>query len=138
MPRLGDDGSEVAQPMHDFDVDVDVRHEVQRGMDVCRDVTGRERCPAPVVDVDPVRRRRGQFVSVDRGVGARDERPRVRVGGRFAGEVSGVEFLEGGVDVVRVEQDLRHDPFVGVDLEDVKHLGVERLGRWSGPRIAYD
>ena len=30
-----------------------------------------------------------------------------RVGGRFAGEVPGVEFLEGGVDVVEVERDDR-------------------------------
>ena len=29
----------------------------------------------------------------------------LRVGGRFAGEVAGVEFLEGGVDVVEVEHD---------------------------------
>ena len=41
---------------------------------------------------------------VERGVGLRDDRPGVRVGGRFAGEVSGVELLEGGVDVVEVEQ----------------------------------
>ena len=32
-----------------------------------------------------------------------NDRPCARVGGRFAGEVSGVEFLEGGVDVVEVE-----------------------------------
>ena len=52
----------------------------------------------------------------------------MRVGGRFAGEVAGVEFGEGGVDVVEVERDARHDPVVGVDLDDAEHLGVERLG----------
>ena len=52
----------------------------------------------------------------------------MRVGGRFAGEVPGVEFLEGGVDVVGVEHDARRDPVVGVDLDDAEHLGVERLG----------
>ena len=51
-----------------------------------------------------------QFVPVERGVGPRDDRPCVRVGGRFAGEVPGVELLEGGVDVVGVERDVRHDP----------------------------
>ena len=51
-----------------------------------------------------------------------DDRPRVRVGGRFAGEVPGVEFLEGGVDVVEIEHDLCRDLFVGVDLDDVDHL----------------
>ena len=57
----------------------------------------------------------------------------MRVGGRFAGEVSGVELLEGGVDVVEVERDACHDPLVGVDLDDAEHLGVERLGPWSRP-----
>ena len=54
-------------------------------------------------------------------------RPRVRVGGRFAGKVAGVEFFEGGVDVVGVEPDARHDPAVGVDLEDAEQLDAERL-----------
>ncbi len=49
-------------------------------------------------------------------------------GGRFAGEVPGIEFLEGSVDVVEVEHDTRRDPVVGVDLDDAEHLGVERLG----------
>ncbi len=59
---------------------------------------------------------------IERGVGLRDDRPRVRMGGRFAGEVPGVEFLEGGVDVVGVEHDVRRDPLVGVDLDDVEDL----------------
>ncbi len=75
----------------------------------------------------------GEFVPVERGVDPCDDRPRVRVGGRFAGEVSGVELLEGGVDVVEVEHDARDDPLVGVDLDDAEHLGVERLGPWSRP-----
>ena len=62
---------------------------------------------------------------VERGVGPRDDRPRVRVGGRFAGEVPGVEFGEGGVDVVEVERDECDDPLVGVDLDDAEHLGDE-------------
>ena len=73
---------------------------------------------ASVVDVHPVRRRLGKFVSVDCGEGPRDDRPCVRVGGSFAGEVPGVEFLESGVDVVGVEQDDADDPVVGVDLDD--------------------
>ena len=38
------------------------------------------------------------------GVRSRDDRPRVGVGGRFAGEIAGVELLEGGVDVVESNQ----------------------------------
>ena len=126
MRRVGDDRSEVAQPMHSLDVDVDVRRDVPRGTDVCGHVTGRESRPAPVVDVYPVRCRRGEFVSVECGVVLRDDRPRVRVAGRFAGEVSGIEFRERGVDVVEVEGDVRRDPVVGVDLDDVEHIGLER------------
>ena len=42
---MGDDRSEVAQPMHSLDVDADVRREVPRGTDVCGQVAGRERRP---------------------------------------------------------------------------------------------
>ena len=58
-------------------------------------------------------------------------------GGRFAGEVSGVEFLEGGVDVVEVERDDRRDPVVGVDLDDGERprCGTPRAAR-RGPSTA--
>ena len=110
------------------------RREVPCGTDVCGQFAGRERHRAAVVDVHPVRCGRGEFVSVERGVGPRDDRPRVRVGGRFAGEVPGVEFREGGVDVVEVEHDARHDPFVGVDLDDAEHLGWNASAAGRGPR----
>ena len=71
MRRMGDDRSEVAQPMHGLDVDAEVWREVPGGAEVCGQVAGRERCPSPVVDVDPVRRRRGEFAPVERGVGPR-------------------------------------------------------------------
>ena len=62
----------------------------------------------------------------------------MRVGGRFAGDVPGIELLEGGVDVVEVEYEAPCDPVVGVDLDDVEHLVVERLGRWRPPRGGHD
>ena len=122
--------------MHSLDVDAEVWREVPRGTDVCGQFTRRERGPPPVVDVHPIRCRRRELVPVERGVALRDDRPRVRVGGRFAGEVSGVEFGEGGVDVVEVERDARRDPLVGVDLDDAEHLGVERLGPLVSAREA--
>ena len=70
----------------------------------------------------------GSSCLLSAAIGLRDDRPRVRVGGRFAGEVAGVEFLEGGVDVVEVERDSRRDPIVGVDLDDAENFDVERLG----------
>ena len=70
MQHLGDDCSEVAQPMHGLDVELRVRREVPRGTEICDHVARRERCQPPVVDVDQVRRRRRQFVPVERGVEA--------------------------------------------------------------------
>jgi hypothetical protein len=40
------------------------------------------------------------------------------VAGCFAGEVAGVEFLEGGVDSFEVKRDVGCHPLVNVDLED--------------------
>ena len=65
---------------------------------------------------------------VERGESTRHDRPCARVGGRFAGEIPGVEFGECSVDVVGVERDDGHDPVVGVDLDDAKYFRKERLG----------
>ena len=61
----------------------------------------------------------------------------MRVGGRFVGEVPGVEFLEGGVDVVDVEHDHRRDPLVGVDLDDAEklHRGTPRAAVRDETRV---
>ena len=124
--------------MHSLDVDFDVLAEFQPGAEVCDQVTGRERCLPSVVDVDAVRRGRRQLVPVECGVAAGDDRPCVRVGGGFAGEVAGVEFRDGGVEVVEVERDDRDDPLVGVDLDDAEHIGEERLGTFvADARIGY-
>ena len=87
---------------------------------------------------DPVRRRRGKFVPVERGVGPRDDRPRVRVGGRFAGEVPSIEFGEGGVDVIKVEHDDAPTIRLSASISMiVKHLDViPGPPRWyRGPRL---
>ncbi len=40
------------------------------------------------------------------------------MGGRFAGEVAGVELGDGGVEVVDVENDACRGSVVGVDLDN--------------------
>ena len=72
-------------------------------------------------------------MTVERGVGLRDDRPRVRVGGRFAGEVSGIELLEGGVDVVEVEHDERRDPLSALISTMRSNSVWNASGRWSRP-----
>jgi len=67
-------------------------------------------------------------MSVGRGVGTRDERPRARVGRRFAGEVPRVEFGDGGLEVVEVEHDDRRDSPVGVELDDNRGIDLSRTG----------
>jgi hypothetical protein len=63
-----------------------------------------------------------------RNESTRDDRPCPRVRRRFAREVPGIEFLEGGVDVVDLEHDERRDLVVGVDLDNVEQFGEEGLG----------
>ena len=63
----------------------------------------------------------------------------MRVGGRFAGEVAGIELRDGGVDVVEVERDPGLDPVVGVDLDYPQEICAERprildIVRVSGTR----
>ena len=55
---------------------------------------------------------------------------------RLAGEVSRLEFLDGGTDVVDVEKDAGCHPAIGVDLDDAEHLGVECVGPLVSPREA--
>ena len=67
-----------------------------------------------------------------RGITSCDDRPCVRVGGRFAGNVARIEFGDGGVEVVEIELTSRYDPFVGVDLDDVKGIVLNRIGIAAG------
>ncbi len=81
-----------------------------------------------MVDGDVVRR--GEFVPVEGGAFPCDGRPRLRVSGGFAGEVTSVEFGEGVVEIVEVERHDCREPLVGVDLDDLQDIiEVERLGR---------
>ena len=45
--------------MHGLDVGADVRRDLPQGTEYRDHIAGREAYPAPVVDVHPVRRRRG-------------------------------------------------------------------------------
>src|SRR5215207_4409470 len=80
-----------------------------------------------MVDVDPIRRRRVHLVSIEPGVGMRDDRPRLRKLGGFACKITGFEFLKGCVDVVEVEGDDRRDLLAGVDLDDAEYFAVESV-----------
>ena len=65
---------------------------------------GAKRCPATVVDAHPIWRSREELAPVETGITSCDDGPRARVGGRFAGDVAGVELGNGGVEVVEVER----------------------------------
>src|SRR5271156_66171 len=104
MRLNGDDRSDLAEPMHRPDVDlVGVRRVFPCRLDVRDHVAGGETCSATVVNVHPLWRRRAELTPVERGIRTGDGRPRLRVGGGFAGEVSGIELCDGGVEVFRVE-----------------------------------
>ena len=57
--RLGDDGSEITQPMHSLDVDSDVRSEVQPGPNRCGQIDRLDRYERSMVDVHRIRCRWG-------------------------------------------------------------------------------
>ena len=56
---MGEDRSEVGEPMHSLDVDADCLLKIPPGTDVCVRSPASNAFHAPVVDVDPVRRSRG-------------------------------------------------------------------------------
>ncbi len=91
-----------------------------------------------MVDVNGIRRRRRRFVPIERGIYPRDDRPSVRVGGRFAREVPGVELGEGGVEVVGVEPDtatIRSSASISM----MQSASVwKSSGRWSCPRSGHE
>ena len=64
---MGDDRSEVVQPMHSLDVDPEVWREVPRRTEYAISSPGAIAAPS-VVDVHPIRCRRRKLVPVDRGV----------------------------------------------------------------------
>ena len=82
---------------------------------------------------------------VERGVGGRDDRPCAGAGGGFTGQVTGIELLEGSLDVFDVEHDDGCDSVVGIDFDDVEQFclkaqidrGLEADTRESrSPRVA--
>ncbi len=114
--------------MNGHDVEAASRRVVPRGTQVFHQVTGCQNCPTAMVDIHEVLCCRWDFAPVQRGVNLRDGRPRTRVSGCFASEVSGIEFLEGCVDFVEVEGHGRDDPLVGVDLHDDEHVCEKSFG----------
>ena len=113
--------------MHGFDVDAGIRSDVPDGTNRCGQISIIDRHERSMVDVNRFRSRRGKFATIESGGDPRNDRPCVCVGSSFTGEVSRVEFFEGGVDVVWVNHDVRRDPIVGVDLRDEEHFDVEFL-----------
>src|SRR5271155_1470455 len=114
---MGDDRSDLAEPMHRPDVDLGVRRVVPCRLEVRDHVAGGETCSATGVNVYPLWRRRGELAPVERGISTCDDRPCVRGSGRLAGEVPGFELRDGCVEVVEIERDPGRDPVVGVDLD---------------------
>src|SRR6202000_78967 len=125
MQLTSDNGPQAGDSMYRLNVDAEIWGDVPKLADQCGLVTRVRRNEPPVIDGDPVRR--GYFVPVERVVEPRDDRPRPRVGGRFAGEVSGVEFREGGVDVVRIETHAEVEKAGFADFYDLQHLDGDWL-----------
>src|SRR5581483_4620635 len=100
---MGDDPTNIAEPMDSFDVDLGVRRVRPRRLDVCDEVPGGEGCAATVVETHPIGRGSGYLPPVERGIRLLDDRPRLRIRRRLAREVPRVEFCCGRVKIVHVE-----------------------------------
>src|ERR1700678_3184594 len=87
-----------------------------------------------MVDVYRVWSGHGNLTAIDRGVYLCNHRPRVRMGGRLAREVSSIKLRDGGIEVFEVERDHRREFLVGVDLDDHEHLGKERFDPFVATR----
>ncbi len=112
--------------MNRFDADAEVWRLVPKGADRGDHVAGCEQCTSTMVDDGPVGP--GEIVPVESGIGISDDCPRVRVGGNLAGDVPRVKLSESRVDVVKVEYDGRCYPFIGVELKDLQHIELNRVG----------
>src|ERR1700735_19406 len=113
--------------MHSFDVERDVLVEIPPGTEIFDHVTSRESCSPPMVFILEIRCRGWKFAPVNRAIRPYDDGPCVRVGGRLAGELAGIELSDGGVDVFEVERNGRYDPLLYVDLDDVEGIVLNRL-----------
>ena len=96
MVNIGDDRSQTVQPMHTLDVALEIRREIPSGTEVFAKSERFDGWAQPVVNDDVTRRRRWDFVPVERGVAPGDDRPGLYVPGRFAGEIAGIELGDGG------------------------------------------
>ena len=72
---MSDDRSEITQPVHGLDVGLGVVAEIPSSTEVFDPLTGREPRRSAVVDANEVRRGRGKFAPVERGVARGDHRP---------------------------------------------------------------
>ena len=113
--------------MHCLDIDAEGRSDVPHRTKSCGQICPLDRYERSMIDVNRIRSRRGKFAPIESGMARCNHRPRVRVGRPFAGEVSGVEFRERGVDVVGLDHHDFRNSVVVVDLDNGERRNGKRL-----------
>src|SRR5277367_4682704 len=101
---MGDDRSDLAEPMHRPDVDLGVRRVVPCRLDVGDHVAGGETCSATMVNAHPIGRSREKLAPVETGITSYDDGPRMCVSGGFACDIAGFELGNSRVEVFEVER----------------------------------
>src|ERR1700730_9684319 len=104
------DRAEVGQPMNGLNINRAPWRIFRRGLEVCHQVAGPDRCECTMVDVYQVWSGRGHLAAIERGVYVCNRRPSLCYGGRYAGEITGDELRGSGIEVVGVEHDKRRNP----------------------------
>src|ERR1700753_1227021 len=125
---MGDDRSDLAEPMHRLDVDLGVRRVVPCRLDVGDHVAGGESCSPAVVNAHPIWRSREKLALVETGINSCDDRPRAGMDCRVTGEVTGIKLSNSRVEILEVERNCSPDPLFRVDLDDVEGIILNRLG----------
>src|SRR6185437_4744534 len=106
------DRAEVGQPMNGLNINRAPWRIFRRGLEVCHQVTGPDRCECTMVDVYQVWSGRGHLAAIERGVYVCNRRPSLCMGGRFSRGVPGVELRDRRVEVVQIEHDNTRDPLL--------------------------
>ena len=135
MRRIGDDRSEVAQPVHSLDVGSDGLCEFPPGTDVCGQLTGRERCHPAMVDLTQsgVVAGSSRRLSEAKAPVITDQCARTLPLRRRG---IALELCESGLEVVEVEHDDRRDPLSALISTTPTHSDRNASGLCRGPRRA--
>jgi hypothetical protein len=120
MRNLGNDSSSFAEPMHGFDMDLEVWGELPHVADILGRFTRMDRYDRSMVD--QIRFGRGEFAPIERRMSFHDSRPRARVWGSFTSKEACIELGYCDNEVVGIEGNVRRNAIFTVCLDNRENV----------------